>query len=166
MTKLISVFLVFFIFFIPLVVNGEEDISDLDKDDIKNPFYDYRKTEEDNKENSETDNENIENTEESGEVSVDKSEEKNNIEVKTGYKNTETTNKIIEIKNKRIEPDFYWQGLISAKGKYQILLEYENESHILSIGDKLNGYKVINIDSAKVTLAKDNYIYYINMRGE
>lgn len=75
-------------------------------------------------------------------------------------------NKIIEIKQKRIEPDFSWKGLILVNGSYNVLLEKNDNNHIMQLGDKLNGYQVINIDSKKITLSKDNYIYYIKMRRE
>ena len=184
-SKILIIILVILIsiFFTPLVASAEEEVNNSEKDEIKNPFYDYRKNNEVNEEKSEKNTNETENNEENemenlvndlfeeeGEenegVTKDKTEQEVTYEVKTGYQNTETTNKIIEIKNKRIEPDFYWQGLISVQGRYQLIFDYESQSHILSVGDTLNGYQVINIDSAKVTLAKDNYIYYLNMRGE
>ena len=123
---------------------SENDLGENVKEnkEIKNPFYDYRKDRD-----PETNDE---------KQSQEKSTTTNEKEVK----------EVIKIKDKRIEPSFYWQGLILSENKYKVLLELNNETHIMDIGDKLNGYQIINIDSNKITLSKDNYIYYLKMGRE
>lgn len=73
---------------------------------------------------------------------------------------------IIKIKDKKEPPTFYWQGLILVEDQYNILLSLNNETHIMKKGDKLNGYKIVDIDSNKITLSKKNYIYYLKMGSE
>lgn len=163
--KYISLFcllLFILIIFVPFNVYGAEETEELkDNEEIKNPFYDYRKDRAPKTSNtssstntSETQNKVISDT---VEQSKEKKEETNTAPEKK---------ELIKILDKRIEPSFYWQGLILAGNKYKILLEFNNQTHIMSIGDKLDGYQIINVDSNKITLSKDNYIYYLNMGRE
>ena len=123
---------------------SENDLGENVKEnkEIKNPFYDYRKNRD-----------------------PETNDEKQNQEESTTT-NEKEVKEVIKIKDKRIEPSFYWQGLILSENKYKVLLELDNETHIIDIGDKLNGYQIINIDSNKITLSKDNYIYYLKMGRE
>ena len=153
--KYISFFcllLLILIIFVPLNTYGAEETKELkENEEIKNPFFDYRKN---NTTENQKSNNNIKNNNENQSNIKNKSEEKI-----TSYEK-------IKIKDKRIEPSFYWQGLILVGDKYKILLEFNNETHIMGVGDKLEGYQIINIDSNKITLSKDNYIYYLKMRRE
>ncbi|MGM0438440.1 MAG: hypothetical protein ACQEQD_09220 [Bacillota bacterium] len=155
----ICLFLFIIFVLVPFTVYGAEDNEDLkENEEIKNPFYDYR-----------TDRAPQTSTTDSS--SQDTSETQNKV-IETQSKEETTTapdkqvKEVIKIKDKRIEPSFYWQGLILAGNKYKIVLEFNNETHIMEIGDKLDGYQIINVDSNKITLSKDNYIYYLRMGRE
>jgi len=156
----ICLFLFLFIFLVPFTVYGAEENEDLkDNEEIKNPFYDYRK----DRAPKTTNPGSPTNTSESQNKVISDNKEQ------TEEKNTAPERKVeevIKIKDKRIEPSFYWQGLILVGNKYKILVEFNNETQILGIGDKLDGYQIINVDSNKITLSKDNYIYYLNMGRE
>ena len=92
---------------------------------------------------------------------------KNNSENDNKNNTSESQNQnIIKIKDKKEPPTFYWQGLILVENQYNILLSLDNETHIMKKGDKLNGYKIVDIDSNKITLSKKNYIYYLKMGSE
>ena len=140
---------------------SENDLGENVKEnkEIKNPFYDYRK----DRAPKTTNPGSPTNTSESQNKVISDNKEQ------TKQKNTAPERKVeevIKIKDKRIEPSFYWQGLILAGNKYKILVEFNNETQILGVGDKLDGYQIINVDSNKITLSKDNYIYYLNMGRE
>jgi len=159
--SLICLFIFIVIVFIPLTVYGAEDTEDLkENEEIKNPFYDYRKDRAPEVSNTGSST----NTSESQNKVVSESKEQTKEESNTAPERK--VKEVIKIKDKRIEPSFYWQGLILASNKYKILLEFNDETHIMGIGDKLDGYRIINVDSNKITLSKDNYIYYLNMGRE
>ena len=152
--SLICLFIFLFIILVPSNVYGaEEDEKDLKIDEeIRNPFYDYRK----------------DITPEIDSKTENNTTSQNKKEPMKKESSTSPVRKEVEIKieDKRIEPSFYWQGLILKGNKYEILLEFNNETHIIGVGDKLDGYQIINIDLDKITLTKDDYIYYLNMGRE
>lgn len=75
----------------------------------------------------------------------------------------EKKEEVITVENKREEPSFSWQGLISKEEKTIILISSNERSYFLQKGKKINGYKIVNIAIDKIRLKKDGYIYYLTM---